>query len=284
MPCGARKLFKVNENYSMVKDSKELYMLGREATAWKRKQRAEEAVTCLKLAGHNLKSGPLIDVGCGLGYLTRYFLDLGIKAIGVDISKENVKVAKKVAPNGSFILVNGVKLPFRDEWFTTVILNDVLEHVPYDLAHPMLNEIRRILKADGKLYISVANRYQIREPHTLIPFLTWLPKPCWDPTCRLIRKYPFQDYSPYTIRRLERICREVGLIFNNYTWFYARNKMSNTEHIGDPTLNKLVEMIKKLKLSKLTYVIAEKVSVILFICEKGKLNNLDDFHAVNRKH
>ena len=44
-----------------------------EATAWKRKQRAKEALARLKLAGHNLESGLLIDVGCGLGYLTQYF-------------------------------------------------------------------------------------------------------------------------------------------------------------------------------------------------------------------
>jgi len=284
--CEARKLFKPNENYPYaVKDSKGLYMRGREATAWKRKQRAIEALACLKLAGHNLKLGLLIDVGCGLGYLTRYFLDLGIKAVGVDISKENVKFAKKkIAPNGSFILANGVKLPFRDKCFTTVILNDVLEHVPYYLAHPMLNEVKRILKVDGKLYISVANRYQIREPHTLIPFLTWLPRPCWNPICRLIRKRQYRNYYPYTLGMLEKLCRKVGLIFNNYTWFYARNKTSNIEHIGDPTLRKLVEIIWKLKLSKLAYVIAEKVSVILFICKKGKLNNLDDFHSINRKH
>jgi glycosyltransferase involved in cell wall biosynthesis/ubiquinone/menaquinone biosynthesis C-methylase UbiE len=241
----------------------------KEATAWKRKQRAKEALTCLKLAGHNAKSGLLIDVGCGLGYLTAHALDVGIKAIGVDVSKENVKVAKKeIAPNGSFILANGVKLPFRDECFTTIILNDVLEHVPYDLAHPMLNEIKRILKVDGKLYISVANRYQIREPHTQIPFLTWLPKPCWDTICRLIRKRPYQNYYPYTIGRLEKICRGVGLTCSDYTWFYAWEKCQNIKHIGDPALRGLVKTLRKLELFQMAYTIAKKVSVILFICEK----------------
>ena len=244
-------------------------MRRKKATPWIREQRAKEALTCLKLAGHNPKSGLLIDAGCGPGYLTRYFLKLGIDAVGVDVSKGNVKVAKKkIAPSGSFISANGVKLPFRQGCFNTVILNDVLEHVPYNLAHPMLNELKRTLSLRGKLYISVMNRYQIREPHTLIPFLTWLPRPCWNAICKLIKKRSYTNYYPYTIRKLKRLCWQVGLTCRNYTWFYAWNKMSNIERIGDSTLKKLVKTIRKLKLSKPAYLIAEKVSVILFICEK----------------
>ena len=237
-------------------------------TAWKREQRAKESITCLQLKGHDPKLGLLLDLGCGQGYLTRYFSKLGIEAVGVDISRKLVKDAKKNVPSGSFLLADGVKLPFREEVFRTVILNDVLEHVHYNLASPILNEIRRTLKAGGKLYISVMNRYMIREGHTLIPFLTWLPKPCWDPVCRLFKKRHYRNYYPYTTSRLERLCRMANLIYENYTWFYAWNKVSNIEHVGDPTLKKMIKTIRKLKLSKLAYVIAEKVSVILFICEK----------------
>jgi len=239
------------------------------ATAWRREQRAKEAITCLKLTGHSPKLGLLLDLGCGQGYLTRYFLKLGIEAIGLDVSRELIKVAKeKIVPSGSFILADGVKLPFTEECFNTIILNDVLEHVPYNLANSMVNEVKRTLKVSGKLYISVANRYQIREPHTLIPFLTWLPRPCWNSIYKLTKKHPMPNYYPYTIRKLKKLCWETGLTYRNYTWFYAWNKISNIKHIGDPTLKKIAKTIKKLKLSKPAYLIAEKVSVILFICVK----------------
>jgi hypothetical protein len=65
----------------------------------------------------------------------------------------------------------------------------------------------------------------------------------------------------------------VGLIFDNYTWFYAMNKTSDINRIGDPTLKRVVEITKRLNLTALAYVIAEKVSVILFICKKGELKN-----------
>jgi len=239
------------------------------ARAWKREQRAKEAITCLKLTGHNPKSGVLLDLGCGLGYLTRYFSKLGIKAVGVDISRGRIKFAKeKVLSSGSFILADGVKLPFREGFFNTVVLNDVLEHVPYNLAKPMLNEVERMLKASGKLYISVESRYMVREGHSLIPFLTWFPRPCWDAIYKLFTKRSVYPFYPYTIGKLKRVCSETNLTCTNYTWFYAWNKMSNVQDIGDPTLKKIVKMIRRLKLSKPAHVIAEKVSLILFICEK----------------
>lgn len=231
-----------------------------------REQRAREAIACLKLTGHNPKSGLLLDLGCGRGYLTGYFLKHGINAVGVDISKIGIKSAKKRVPSGSFIWADGVKLPFREACFNTVISNDVLEHVPYDLAKPMLKETKRTLKTDGKLYISVMNRYTL-STHAEIPFLTWFPRPCWNAISKLIAKRPFQDY-PYTVRSLRKLCGEVGFTCKNYTWFYAWNKISNVEYVRHPTLNKVVKMMRKLKLSKLAYLVAEKLSVILFICEK----------------
>jgi len=241
----------------------------KEIYAQRREQRAKEAITCLKLAGHNPKLGLLLDLGCGLGYLTRHFLKIGIDAVAVDVSKELTKLAKKkYASGGSFVLADGVNLPFRERCFHTIILNDVLEHVPYDLANPMLNEAKRIMKEGGKLYVSVANRCQIREPHTQIPFLTWLPRPCWGTVHKFVKRRPMANYYPYTFRRLKRVCRETGLNCRNYTWFYAWNKISEIKHIGDPTMKRVVEIIRKLKLSKPACLVAEKVSVILFICEK----------------
>ena len=79
---------------------------------------------------------------------------------------------------------------------------------------------------------------------------------------------PTYGSYPYTAEGLKKLCRKVGFICRNYTWFYAWNKVSNIERIEDPILKKMVETIEKLKFSKLAYVIAEKVSVILLICEK----------------
>lgn len=233
------------------------------------KQRVKEAVTCLKLTGHNPKLGFLLDLGCGAGYLNEHFLKLGIEAVGVEVSRKTIKQAKKNVPRGTFVLADGVKLPFREECFNTIILNDVLEHVPYSLANPMLKEVRRTLKVTGRVYISVANKYQIHEPHTLIPFLTWFPRPCWNSIHKIVKKRPMtKTYYPYTVSMLKRLCQEARFSCKNYTRVYTWNKISNIKYIGSPTVRKIAKAIRKLKLSNQVSFIAEKVSIILFVCTK----------------
>lgn len=233
------------------------------------KQRVKEAITCLKLSGHDPASGLLLDLGCGLGHPYEYFLKSGIEAVGVEIAKEKIQISKKNVPKGSFVLADGCNLPFKEQCFDTIVSNDVLEHVPYDLANPMLNEANRILKANGMLYISVANRYQIHEPHTLIPFLTWFPRPCWNAIHKILRKQPMKEmYYPYTISALKRLCRETNFSYKNFMWLYALYKMSKIDYIGNQTVRKIAQTIKKLGFSRQAQIIAEKVSIIVFVCKK----------------
>jgi SAM-dependent methyltransferase len=233
------------------------------------KQRVKEAITCLKLTGHDPKSGLLLDLGCGGGYLHEYFLKVGIESVGVEIGRNKIKCAKKIVPEGSFVLADGCKLPFKKECFSTVITNDVLEHVPYNLANPLVNEVKRTLKTDGLFYISVANRYQIHEPHTLIPFLTWFPRPCWNTIHKILRKHPMKEmYYPYTISTLKMLCQSTKFSYKNFTWIYALNKTSKTDYIGSRKVRKIVQTINKLGFLRMAQVIAEKVSIIVFVCSK----------------
>lgn len=89
----------------------------------------------MKLRDNDPKLDLLLDLGCGQGYLSRYLLRLGIHTIEVDISRRLIKDAKKNVPSGNFVLADGAKLLFRERAFKTVILNDVFEHVPYNLAN-----------------------------------------------------------------------------------------------------------------------------------------------------
>ena len=186
--------------------------------------------------------------------------------------KPFLATARKVAPNGDFIQATGVKLPFKERCFKTAVLNDVLEHVPYPFAKPLLEEAKRILKQEGKLYISVSNTYQILEPHTLIPFLSWVPSFLGNALCRVYGKPQYIPWGhviyPYTVSRLANLCRETRLSYVDYTWFYAWNKVSNIDQIGNPTLKALARAIRRLRLTRIAYHVAEKISVILFICNE----------------
>ena len=58
-----------------------------EESRGRRVQRAKDALSSLELAGHDVRSGVTIDIGCGRVYLAMHFLSVGIVALGVDLSK-----------------------------------------------------------------------------------------------------------------------------------------------------------------------------------------------------
>ncbi len=187
--------------------------------AKKRTRRSKEFFTCMHMIRHDLMSGLLLDLGCGGGYATEYYLDLGIHAIGLDIHKE-LRDVKRRAPALELVHSDGRFLPFNNATFHTIVSIDVLEHVPYSSADRLLTGMKRVLGKIGILYISVSNRYEILEPHTLIPFLTWFPRSWWNSISR--SKF---DVSPYTVKRLRELCRRTGFSCEDFTWFYASEKL-----------------------------------------------------------
>jgi len=100
--------------------------------------------------------GKLLDLGCGKVPLYEAYKNFIVENICVDWNNSLHKNQYL-----DFEVDLNKKLPFADEEFDTVILSDVLEHI----MHPkkLLEEIRRILKKDGKLLMNVPFYYQIHE-------------------------------------------------------------------------------------------------------------------------
>jgi ubiquinone/menaquinone biosynthesis C-methylase UbiE len=242
----------------------------------KREIRAVQALRVLGLASH-IVNGKLLDLGCGRGWLTKKFSETGVFAIGVDISLQPMRLAKRVANDCEFLASEGRYLPFKDSVFKTIVINDVLEHVSYSDAIRLMAEAIRTMSKDGKIYISVMNRWQIFEPHKMVPFMTWLPKQTWDIVYRtwywlktrkhISYKYT-QYYFPYTKARLERLTQLLQLKSEDYTWFYGSEKIFHPKQIGSPILRTLVELFRVLKLDRLMMNVAERVSPIIFVCHR----------------
>ncbi|PWI56788.1 class I SAM-dependent methyltransferase [Sulfoacidibacillus thermotolerans] len=96
-----------------------------------------------------------IDIGCATGSTTLWLHSLGVKAIGVDESREMITVAShKVDHNHNsplFLQDDATALPFADNTFDFAILNIVLEFV----ANPaqVLQEAYRVIRPEGRLVI-----------------------------------------------------------------------------------------------------------------------------------
>ncbi len=240
-------------------------------TAQKRQMRAMQALHILQLAGHVI-DGTLLDLGCGQGWLTEKFSKAGVYAVGVDRNPELVRFAKREGDNCEFVVSDGGHLPFRDSIFKTVILNDVLEHVPYSDAAALMKDGIRTLSNNGRIYISVMNRWQILEPHLMVPFMTWLPRELWNTVYRLKTrnvgiKYT-ENYFPYTKAKLRQLTQQSELASQDYTWVYGSEKIRNPGTIGSPAVRTLVKFLKTLKLTGLMIRLADKVSPIILLCKK----------------
>ncbi|MBS3107561.1 class I SAM-dependent methyltransferase [Candidatus Woesearchaeota archaeon] len=113
----------------------------------------EEQEDKLKWIRQNLIVGrKLLDIGCGTGVSTKYFSDKAI-CVGLDRSKEMLDKAK-----GDFITVLGTaeNLPFPDKSFDTVISVTAIHNFEDYIA--ALNEIKRVMKENGSVAISVLKR------------------------------------------------------------------------------------------------------------------------------
>lgn len=123
-----------------------------------------------------LKPGArVLDLGCGEGrHVHGLYMLGGLDITGIDLDEASLKKAEEgmvwlpkptsdTPTNVAFETGDATALRFEDDSFDAIVCSEVLEHLPdYDAA---LAEMRRVLKPDGKLCISV--------PHA------WPERVCW---------------------------------------------------------------------------------------------------------
>lgn len=97
----------------------------------------------------------ILDVGCGVGLISKELLKYGFKIHGVDFSSEAIKFAKIENPRIDFQYSSIYKLPFSDESFDVIICLGVFQTV----ANPdkATAEMARVLKKNGILIIRTLN-------------------------------------------------------------------------------------------------------------------------------
>ena len=98
----------------------------------------------------------ILDMGCGDGalamFLEKEFPSFTINAI--DISADSIALAKeKKLTHTIFEAYDGKKIPFENESFDIIIIASVLHHIEFKFHHQFLQEVQRVLKMGGRLYI-----------------------------------------------------------------------------------------------------------------------------------
>lgn len=130
------------------------------------------------LLNYKRPDSKLLDLGCGTGLTLTFLAQAFPNSTGCDIGAREVVATKTVLKDHGLkipvVKYNGRKLPFPDSFFDIVTFIEVIEHV--DRPDLVLKEIERVLKPDGILHITTANKWWPIEPHFKLPFLSYLPK------------------------------------------------------------------------------------------------------------
>ncbi|MBQ4854713.1 methyltransferase domain-containing protein [Rhodanobacter sp. B2A1Ga4] len=199
-----------------------------------RHSRLLKSAKIIKLIGEEQfgRAHDILEVGCGSGIISNALATAGgdrVKVCAVDVADNRVE--KK---GYTFQQVDGTTLPYPDKIFDIVVSNHVIEHVgdrKAQLCH--LQEIRRVLKVNGLIYLAVPNKWRVVEPHYRLPLLSWFPQRICDAYLRLFKRGRYYDCAPLSARHAMALFQDAHLLADNATLRALRVTLQ-AEHSAHP--------------------------------------------------
>jgi SAM-dependent methyltransferase len=107
--------------------------------------------TVFELAG---AGGPVADIGCGPGQVTRYLHDGGATATGIDLSAGMVAAAQAASPEVEFRQGSMLDLPLKDGLLAAIVSFYAIIHLRPEEIGVAFQEFRRVLRPGGSLLLA----------------------------------------------------------------------------------------------------------------------------------
>jgi|SRR3989344_2903674 len=150
------------------------------------------------------KPGNILDIGCGNCRNLLPFAQNKFKCYGIDFSKSMIEEAKKYIKKHSVKVIlkkaSIEKLPFKDKTFDYMVSFAAFHHLETkEKRKKALQEMKRVLKENGLIVISVWNKLQ---PKFIFSrqdvFMPW----------KIKGKTYYRYYHLFTHRELEKLLKE----------------------------------------------------------------------------
>jgi len=107
-----------------------------------------------------------LEIGCNWGRWCVAAARAGYRVIGIDPSLKGIRAARTVAQQLSieadYLVADGRHLPFAENTFDQVFSYSVLQHLSRENASLVLQEIARVMRAEGKCLVQMPNRFGLR--------------------------------------------------------------------------------------------------------------------------
>lgn len=96
----------------------------------------------------------VLDVGCGTGIQLAAYQQAGCRVSGIDASPAMLEVARRrLGGEAHLHLGDAARMPYEDRAFDLVLATTVLHEMPPEVRAATLAEMKRVVRADGRILL-----------------------------------------------------------------------------------------------------------------------------------
>lgn len=186
---------------------------------WSENHQKKALYYLMKYVGN--ERGTILEVGCGVGGLLVALELEGFKVIGLDYNHENCVITnlrgRRYERQVNVLNGSAETLPIKDNSIDVITCYEVLEHVFDPIA--MLKEFARILRPEGKIFITVPNRWAFYDHHYQMYGINWTSRRTSDRIVKMFNRdkagkasgvQKLSEMHYFTRRDFGELCHNTG--------------------------------------------------------------------------